>query len=84
VGSDGGAVAAEEGEDPAFPGAAGEAFSLASELLSSGRRRYLLGDGEEATVKRLYMERNRVRLRAEDVRVQGRVHDVYHPPGKRA
>ncbi len=57
----------------------------------------LLRDGEEVTVKRLYAERDRVRLKpengdheelvlpAEDVRVQGRVVYVVHPPrGKRA
>jgi hypothetical protein len=44
VGSDGGAAAIEEGEDPALPGATDEAYSLAFELLTtrSGRRRYLL------------------------------------------
>src|ERR687897_3922709 len=56
----------------------------------------LLRDGEEVTVKRLYTEGNKVRLRpengdqeelvlpAEDVRVQGRVVYVVHPPGARA
>jgi repressor LexA len=57
----------------------------------------LLGDGEEVTVKRLYREeRGTVRLRpengdheelvlpAEDVRVQGRVVYVVHPPEKKA
>jgi repressor LexA len=57
----------------------------------------LLGNGEEVTVKRLYREEGRtVRLRpengdheelvlpAEDVRVQGRVVYVVHPPKKRA
>jgi repressor LexA len=57
----------------------------------------LLGDGEEVTVKRLYREeRGTVRLRpengdheelvlpAEDVRVQGRVVHVVHPPEKKA
>ena len=56
----------------------------------------LLRDGEEVTVKRLYTERNGVRLRpengdhdelvlpAEDVRVQGCVVYFVHPPGKRA
>jgi repressor LexA len=57
----------------------------------------LLGDGEEVTVKRLYREERRtVRLRpengdheelvlpAEDVRVQGRVVHVVHPPEKKA
>src|SRR5918911_3724738 len=56
----------------------------------------LLRDGEEVTVKRLYREReNRVRLRpengdheelvlpAEDVRIQGRVVYVVHPPKRR-
>jgi repressor LexA len=55
----------------------------------------LLRDGEEVTVKRLYREEgNRVRLRpengeheelvlsAEDVRTQGRVVYVVHPPGR--
>lgn len=52
----------------------------------------LLGEGEEVTVKRLYRENGRVRLRpanhdhedivvpAEKVRVQGRVVYVIHPP----
>ena len=57
----------------------------------------LLRDGEEVTVKRLYRERgNRVRLRpengdheelvlpAEDVRIQGRVVYVVHPPRRRS
>jgi repressor LexA len=57
----------------------------------------LLRDGEEVTVKRLYREReNRVRLRpengdhevlvlpAEDVRIQGRVVYVVHPPKRRS
>src|SRR5829696_4393606 len=56
----------------------------------------LLREGEEVTVKRLYTEGNKVRLRpengdheelvlpAEDVRVQGRVVYVVHPPGVRA
>jgi repressor LexA len=56
----------------------------------------LLRDGEEVTVKRLYTEGNKVRFRpengdheelvlpAEDVRVQGRVVYVVHPPGARA
>jgi repressor LexA len=56
----------------------------------------LLRDGEEVTVKRLYTEGNEVRLKpengdheelvlpAEDVRVQGRVIYVVHPPGKKA
>jgi repressor LexA len=55
----------------------------------------LLRDGEEVTVKRIYTEANEVRLRpengeheelvlpAEDVRVQGRVVYVVHPPGGR-
>jgi repressor LexA len=56
----------------------------------------LLRDGEEVTVKRLYREEgNRVKLRpengdheervlpAEDVRVQGRVVYVVHPPGRK-
>ena len=50
------------------------------------------GDGEEVTVKRLYREGAKVRLRpengehqeilvpAEEVRVQGRVVYVVHPP----
>jgi repressor LexA len=57
----------------------------------------LLRDGEEVTVKRIYREEgNRVRLRpengdheelvlpAEDVRVQGRVFYVLHPPRRRS
>ena len=57
----------------------------------------LLRDGEEVTVKRLYRERgNRVRLRpengdheelvlpAEEVRIQGRVVYVVHPPRRRS
>jgi repressor LexA len=57
----------------------------------------LLRDGEEVTVKRLYRARgNRVRLRpengdheelvlpAEDVRIQGRVVYVVHPPRRRS
>ena len=56
----------------------------------------LLREGEEVTVKRLYRDGERVRLRpengdheelvlpAEEVRVQGRVVYVVHPPGKRA
>jgi repressor LexA len=56
----------------------------------------LLKDGEEVTVKRIYREGEKVRLRpengdhealvlpAEDVRVQGRVVYVVHPPGGRA
>jgi repressor LexA len=57
----------------------------------------LLWDGEEVTVKRIYREEgNRVRLRpengdheelvlpAEDVRVQGRVFYVLHPPRGRS
>ena len=57
----------------------------------------LLRDGEEVTVKRIYREEgNRVRLRpengdheelvlpAEDVRVQGRVFYVLHPPRGRS
>ena len=52
----------------------------------------LLGDGDEVTVKRLYREGAKVRLRpengehkeilvpAEEVRVQGRVVYVVHPP----
>jgi repressor LexA len=57
----------------------------------------LLRDGEEVTVKRLYREEgNRVRLRpengdheelvlpAEDVRIQGRVVYVVHPPKRRS
>jgi repressor LexA len=55
----------------------------------------LLRDGEEVTVKRLYREDEAVRLRpengdheelilpAEDVRVQGRVVYVVHPPEKK-
>ena len=56
----------------------------------------LVRDGEEVTVKRLYREEgNRVKLRpengdheervlpAEDVRVQGRVVYVVHPPGRK-
>jgi repressor LexA len=55
----------------------------------------LLRDGEEVTVKPIYTEGNEVRLRpengehdelvlpAEDVRVQGRVVYVVHPPGGR-
>jgi repressor LexA len=56
----------------------------------------LLRDGEEVTVKRLYREDEAVRLRpengdheelilpAEDVRVQGRVVYVVHPPEKKS
>ena len=56
----------------------------------------LLKDGDEVTVKRIYREGEKVRLRpengdhealvlpAEDVRVQGRVVYVVHPPGGRA
>ena len=56
----------------------------------------LLRDGEEVTVKRIYREDEKVRLRpengdhedlvlpAEEVRVQGRVVYVVHPPGKKA
>jgi hypothetical protein len=95
VGSDGGAVAAEEGEDPAFPGAAGVRSSQTAyyhlqkleedEAPPDGEVVVaLLGDGEEVTVKRHYTERNGVRLRPEDVRVRGRVVYVVHPPGKRA
>jgi repressor LexA len=52
----------------------------------------LLGDGDEVTVKRLYREGGKVRLRpengehkeilvpAEEIRVQGRVVYVVHPP----
>jgi repressor LexA len=52
----------------------------------------LLGGGDEVTVKRLYREDGRIRLRAqngdhedivvpaEQVRVQGRVEWVFHPP----
>jgi repressor LexA len=55
----------------------------------------LLRDGEEVTVKRIYREDEKVRLRpengdhedlvlpAEEVRVQGRVVYVVHPPGKK-
>jgi repressor LexA len=43
----------------------------------------LLRDGEEVTVKRLYTEGNKVRLRPENG-VQGRVVYVVHPPGKNA
>ncbi|HEX2181682.1 MAG TPA: S24 family peptidase [Rubrobacteraceae bacterium] len=56
----------------------------------------LLRDGEEVTVKRLYEDGEKVRTRpengdlheelalpAEEVRVQGRVVYVVHPPGKK-
>lgn len=55
----------------------------------------LLGGGEEVSVKRLYRERESVRLKpengdheeavfsAEEVRVQGRVVYVLHPPRER-
>lgn len=55
----------------------------------------LLRDGEEVTVKRIYRDGEKVRLRPEngdheelilpagDVRVQGRVVYVVHPPGSR-
>jgi repressor LexA len=54
----------------------------------------LLNGGEEVTVKRLYRDGDKVRLepengehedlivRAEDVRIQGRVVYVIHPPGR--
>jgi len=56
----------------------------------------LLRGGEEVTVKRIYREDGKLRLRpengdheelvlpAEDVRVQGRVVNVIHPPRKKA
>ena len=55
----------------------------------------LIGEGEEVTVKRLFREGENVRLKpendghedllvnAEDVRVQGRVVFVIHPPRSR-
>ncbi len=54
----------------------------------------LLRNGEEVTVKRLYREGNRIRLKpengehedlvvsAEDVQIQGRVVHVIHPPAR--
>jgi SOS-response transcriptional repressor LexA len=54
----------------------------------------LLGNGEEATVKRLYREEEAVRLKpqngehedivllGEDVEIQGRVVYVIHPPAR--
>jgi hypothetical protein len=74
----------EAGGGGAEAAATSEAFSLAPGLLSSGRRRYLLRDDEEVTVKRLYTEGNWVRRRAEDVRGKGPVVYVVHPCGKKA
>ncbi len=80
---DGGVFAAEEGEEDEAPPDGAVIVAL-------------LRDGEEVTVKRLYREEgNRVKLRpengdheervlpAEDVRVQGRVVYVVHPPGRK-